>query len=127
MIQLICFCKKNVMKQRFGFEKQSPAYLEREVLLVGLFDPCFADGLCDRKRLLEGEEDFLPVPECADALLPLLDLALSLDFTESLDFERDCDLRLDDCGEIDPDNPFALLEASISRKINRFSEFEKSF
>lgn len=102
-----------------------PAYLEREVLFTGLLDPSFADGLRDRERLLAGEGDLLPVAECADALLPLLDLAFSLglldfDFTESLDFERDRDLRPGDCGETERDKAFTSLEASISRKIIRF-------
>lgn len=46
-----------------------------------------------------GERDFLPFPECAEALLPLLDLAFSevalglRDFTDPLDLDRLRDFR----------------------------------
>lgn len=90
---------------------------ERDFLAT---DPSLADGLRDFELFLLGERDFPPASECADALLPLLELAFpecSLplrDLVISTDFERLRDFLAADCGEADRDRVSFSAEASIS-------------
>lgn len=97
-------------------------YLERDFRLTGLFEPSFGERLRDLDDFLLGDRDFLALPECADALLPLRDLAFSLplrDFTKSLDFERLRDSLTASFGDGERESVPGSPEASISKKISK--------
>lgn len=124
---------KQIVKFHSEMAEKAETYLEcvleRDFLATGLFDPAFGEGLRDFDPSLLGDPDFLPLPECADALLPLLDLAFSefslplLDFTESLDFERLRDFLAGECGEGDMADSAAASFSKISKKNEIFKIF----